>query len=128
MPVALARRPLVLCRRALGRHLVWFDWLLVALDQSFPATGYASAGPDFAVSTDFDFNSVKRSERWTVQYIARLSIECAFVARTLQTLMSSIEVNRTGKMCTLLSKSVITTIERPHQNRGVFLGSITKVK
>src|SRR5437763_8795983 len=107
---------------------VLFGSLRVASDQPLDAARNSTDSPNLTVPSDFQIHGVEWSRWWTVQYITRLSIECTFVARTLQALMISIEINRTGEMCTLLPKSVITTIERPHQDRGIFLGRITKVK
>ena len=82
----------------------------------FAGTRLSADGPDFPVATYFQLNRIKWSGRWAIQNISGLCIESAIVARTLKPLMRALEVNRTRKMCALLSEGVKFTIERADEN------------
>src|SRR5947207_12059694 len=61
----------------------------------------------FTIRETLNLNAVERARRRAVEYIACLHVERAFVTRTFESPALMLEINGAGKMCTLLTISII---------------------
>ena len=85
----------------------------------FAGAGLPANGPDLSISAYLQLNRIKWSGRWAIQNGSGSGIERTIVARTLETLMSALEVHRTREVGAFLTEGMEFTVERAHEDRRV---------
>ena len=85
----------------------------------FAGASLSADGPDLSIRAYLQLNRIKWSWRWTIQNVSGSGIERTIVARTLETLMRALEVDRTCEVGAFLAEGMKFTVERAHEDRRV---------
>ena len=85
----------------------------------FAGASLPANGPDLSISAYLQLNRIKWPGRRAIQNVSGSGIKRTIVARTLETLMRALEVDRTREVGAFLTESMKFTVERAHENRRV---------